>query len=105
MVTTPREQATRIAGAVRESLHPSQILLFGSAARGTATADSDLDFCLVFDTLPLRKIEILRQARRAALPVFRGAIDFVTYSTAEWHAYLNAQSSFETKLNREAVAL
>jgi len=105
MVTLTKELASQVANAVRGSLQPSQILLFGSVARGTSTSDSDLDFCLVFDTLPFRKIEILRQARRAALPVFRGAIDFVAYSTAEWQAYLNASSSFETTLNREAVAL
>ena len=59
----------------------------------------------MFDTLPLRKIEVLRQARRAALTVYRGAVDFVAYSSVEWQSYLDASSSFEINLKREAIAL
>ncbi len=105
MATPTSALARQVATAVRASLNPSQILLFGSVARGTPHGNSDLDYCLVFDTLPLRKIEVLRQARRAALTVYRGAVDFVAYSSVEWQSYLDASSSFETNLKREAIAL
>lgn len=39
-----------IASTIVNSVHPEQILLFGSYAKGTATNDSDLDLLVVMKT-------------------------------------------------------
>ncbi len=55
-----------------DDLHPQQIILFGSWARGTATRRSDLDLLIVCETKapPLERIgRVLRLLADAPLPV------------------------------------
>ncbi len=40
----------QIASEIAESLHPQQVLLFGSYAEGTATDDSDLDLLIIMQS-------------------------------------------------------
>lgn len=44
--------AREYANAVREIMEPSQVILYGSQARGTATPDSDIDIAVVVSELP-----------------------------------------------------
>lgn len=44
--------AKKYASAVREAVDASAIFLYGSCARGTATADSDIDIAVVMDEVP-----------------------------------------------------
>jgi hypothetical protein len=44
---TRDEAISSITGRLVEYYHPERIYLFGSAARGDAGPDSDLDFCVV----------------------------------------------------------
>ena len=49
-----REQVVKIASDyarhVREIINPSDIILFGSCAKGSVSANSDIDIAIVFDT-------------------------------------------------------
>lgn len=58
-----------------------QILLFGSRARGDATADSDFDFLVIEPTVTNRAAEMVR-LRRALRPL-RMAVDVLVYSRDE----------------------
>ena len=44
--------AKKYASAVREAVDASAIFLYGSCAKGTATADSDIDIAVVVDEVP-----------------------------------------------------
>jgi len=105
MSRNTREVANVVAKRLREEMNPSSILLFGSTARGANAEGSDLDLCLLFDTLPDRKLEIMRTARRISRSVYKGAMDIIAYSNEEWEAYIASGSSFELKLKREAISL
>jgi predicted nucleotidyltransferase len=100
-----RDKANSIASAIKVAMNPNSILLFGSAARGTDTSESDLDICLLFEHLPYRKLEILRNARKIARPIYQGPMDFIAYSQEEWLEYLAANASFEVQVQRDAIAL
>jgi predicted nucleotidyltransferase len=100
-----QEKAKLAAAEIKAGLNPERILLFGSAARGTETATSDIDLCLLFETLPARKLEVLRRARKLVRPVYKGAMDIVAYSKEEWLGYLAIGASFESKLEKEAIPL
>lgn len=63
-----------ILDAIAEAVDPERIILFGSAARGTMTADSDVDLLVVKRTDDLHG---LRTAVRAALAANRRPLDVV----------------------------
>ena len=77
MILTPSDLA-RVATELR-SLPTSEAYLFGSQARGAATADSDVDLAVVTADEPeqpdfqsrLRRAVEIRRRLRAVLPGFR----------------------------------
>lgn len=46
------DQAREIAAKVAAALDPMKVILFGSAARGEARQDSDIDLLVVMDHAP-----------------------------------------------------
>ncbi|MBY0504296.1 MAG: nucleotidyltransferase domain-containing protein [Bryobacteraceae bacterium] len=74
------QEATR---RLVESFKPSKLYLFGSAARGEAGPDSDLDFCMVVsDDAPP---EVFRAgASHAALSGMKTAIDVVPWRRTDF---------------------
>ncbi len=100
-----KAKVNSIAAAIKTDMNPSSILLFGSAARGSDTTESDLDICLLFENLPYRKLDILRNARKLARSIHQGPMDFVAYSQKEWLEYLAANASFEVQIQHDAIAL
>jgi len=67
--------------ALADGAHPQKIVLFGSYARGDATADSDLDLLVIEDEVPDRAGEMVR-LRRLLRPL-RIPADVLVYSADE----------------------
>lgn len=84
MSSTGRISDQAVAAAIRalaEGAHPQKIVLFGSYARGDATADSDLDLLVIEDEVPDRAREMVR-LRRLLRPL-RIPADVLVYSAEE----------------------
>lgn len=98
------EEMTR---AVVAAVHPEQVLVFGSHARGDATADSDVDLLVVekepFDLGRSRRHE-LRQIRRA-LSRFPVPKDVLVYSRDEVERWKTSQNHIIRKAFREGKVL
>lgn len=91
---------------IRAFLPSSTVLLYGSAARGTRDAESDLDV-LVLTEAPLTA-EVARAVTDAVydLELSRGAvISTLFYSVDEWNAPLVRGTPFRARLEAEAVLL
>ena len=89
-----REQVIRLCD-------PQKILLFGSQAKGTATAKSDIDLCVIASTKDKRSLLTdLYYHTESDLP-----IDFLLYTPEEWERSVEDSQSFAHKLNREGVVL
>jgi len=56
-----------MVGRIVEQFHPRRVVLFSSRARGTATADSDVDLLIVLDRVA--------DKRRAAIEIRRALSD------------------------------
>lgn len=92
-------------------LKPARIILFGSHAQGTASADSDIDLIVVLDkeescvgfrermtdTLAVRTLltDINRQV----------ALDVLVYRKKEWQALLDSRSSFSRDIQEKGITL
>ena len=103
--TANRELAVRGRYAIREQViqlcDPQKILLFGSQAKGTATAKSDIDLCIIASTNDKRSLLTdLYCDTESDTP-----IDFLLYTPEEWEHSVADSQSFARKLNREGVVL
>ena len=67
IATLDQTLLTQMVRAVVEAVEPSQVILFGSYARGTANAGSDIDFLIVED----EGFGVGRSRRKEAAKVWR----------------------------------
>jgi predicted nucleotidyltransferase len=70
--------------------NPLKIILFGSQAKGTATNKSDIDFCIVKDTVNKRELITDIYLNIESSKPF----DLLIYTESEWHSCVNDSSSF-----------
>lgn len=70
-----------IARQIVEKYHPEKIILFGSAARGGFTPDSDVDLLVIKKDVPRYGIDRMRELRR--LIKKKVAADFLVYRPEE----------------------
>ena len=93
--------------AVVETVSPEQVLVFGSHARGDATAESDVDL-LVVESQPFglgrsRRHEL--QRIRRALSRFPVPKDVLVYSRDEVERWKDSQNHIIRKAYREGKVL
>lgn len=73
----------------------------GSQAKGTATAKSDIDLCVIASTKDKRSLLTdLYCDTESDTP-----IDFLLYTPEEWEHSVADSQSFANKLNRDGVVL
>ncbi|HWC14125.1 MAG TPA: nucleotidyltransferase domain-containing protein [Actinomycetota bacterium] len=84
MDKTLRPQLPTIVDEVVEALvselAPEKVILFGSAARGELTGDSDLDFIVVVSELSKQREEVTRAYRALRTVRGRPPVDVLVYS-------------------------
>jgi predicted nucleotidyltransferase len=86
-------------------LKPAKVILFGSYAKGTATAESDIDLAVVLPGEIAKSTDAWMDFSRPAFKALRSlraqyAMDIIVYSTAEYsymkeirHAFLRELES------------
>lgn len=89
-----QEQITRLC-------NPQKILLFGSQGKGTATAKSNIDLCIIVSTKNKRVLltDLYCDTR------FDTPIDFLLYIPEEWDRCISNYQRFTHKLNGEEIIL
>lgn len=92
MINVTRETLTEMTNAIVEAVHPDQIILFGSHARGDARATSDVDFLVVeaepFTASRSRRKEMAKVSY--ALARYSVPIDILLYSREEFARWKNS---------------
>jgi len=83
----------------------SKIILFGSAARGEETRDSDIDLCVLTPITDRRPRDITVDLRMA-LPRGRTTpLDLITYTESYFERQSSRDRSFENIISKEGVVL
>jgi len=77
----------------------SEVILFGSYARGDAAAQSDLDFLVIEPQLPNRRAETVRL--RAALRPLRLPVDVLVVSRQAFDAWKDVPNNVINEAARE----
>ncbi|MGL4819509.1 MAG: nucleotidyltransferase domain-containing protein [Bacilli bacterium] len=93
-----------IVNAVLTQFDVYQIYLFGSYAKGTQTEESDLDLCIVVESTQ-RKIDLLKQVRRALYTVSSRPLDVLIYPSEEFEIRSNQTCTMEFQIVCEGVLL
>ena len=83
---------------------PERIYLFGSAARGSAGPDSDLDILLLIEH-PEEPLYRLSQRGYRALRGIRSAVDVVVWDRATFDSRVHLPASFPATVVREGRLL
>lgn len=81
------------------------IYVFGSRARGSDAADSDLDICVVFNTLDRRPIVVMRDLHSALSRILMMPVDVLVYEKQRFQERCDAGASFERTVVSEGVAV
>lgn len=95
-----RQMATRL----KSGIHAERVWLFGSQARGTAGADSDIDLLAVIPDSSVSRYQRAVAARRE-LSDFNVPMDIVVLTHDEWEKQMKAPSSLASTVAREGVVL
>lgn len=82
---------------------PNKIILFGSAAWGKTTPDSDIDFLVIKEDVPHFGIERMRQLDR--LINYKIAADFLVYKPSEYIERLSMGDPFIKTINSKGKVL
>lgn len=92
-----------IADQIVKKYSPEKIILFGSAARGEFTPDSDVDLLIVKKDTPLYGIDRMRELRK--LIKKRVAADFLVYRPEEIERRLQMGDPFIRAILTEGKVL
>ena len=96
------QEIERIAKQINDEVHPVALYLFGSYAKGQASADSDIDLCIVYSRResPIDLISI-----RLSLKALPYALDLVAFSEEEFAEQSHIWWSIPAQIKQEGVRL
>lgn len=98
-----QKEIESITQQILEKYKPEKVILFGSAARGKFSADSDADFLIIKKETPLYGADRIRELSRLIernIPV-----DFLIYRPEEFNQRLEMGDPFLKVILREGKVL
>lgn len=103
MSAVAEDIVAKVTSAIVETAHPLKVILFGSAARGEASAPADLDFLIVGE----EDFNAHRSRRRELGNIYRSLtdikipVDLLLYSQQEFDTWKNSINHVIARANRE----
>jgi len=95
------EEIKDVTRQIIERFNPTDIILFGSYAKGLVVKESDIDLCVIIEFGDKRKMvqEILLETESET------DLDIVVFLNEEWQKYKEDQSTFAGIIYRTGVSL
>ncbi|MHB9031313.1 MAG: nucleotidyltransferase domain-containing protein [Candidatus Latescibacterota bacterium] len=104
-IMNAREQIGLIPEYIAKRIAAKKIILFGSYAYGSPGADSDIDLCVITDLAGRRKIDIMREVRRAIASFITHPVDILVYEEDEFNERAALKNTMEHKIAEKGVKL
>ena len=102
MTTVTLKDIQKIVQQIVNHFHPQKVILFGSYAHGTPTADSDVDLLVVMET---EEPPLHAAARIAAAVDHPCALDILVRSSSDLEASLARKGVFATEVLTTGIVL
>lgn len=99
------EELRRIITPIAEKYKVPAVYLFGSYARGTATADSDIDLLVDTTGTALKSLLSLGALYNDLEAALNKRIDLITVSSLQQEAQMPSQEQFRNTVWNEKVSL
>lgn len=95
------QEIEKIKEQIINKYNPDDIILFGSCAKGRVSRNSDIDICLILDTVNKRQMvtDILTEIE------YDADLEVVVYTPREWQEYKGDKATFAGIINRTGVSL
>ena len=100
---TVREEIANITNQLIKKYAPQKIILFGSAASGELSEDSDIDFLIIKDSVPKYGIDRMRELDR--LIETQMPVDMLVYKPGEFEERLRLGDPFIKMILNEGKVL
>lgn len=98
-----QKEIENISSQIIAKYKPEKVILFGSAARGEAGPDSDIDFLIIKKETPYYGADRIRELSRM---IDRNVpVDFLVYRPEEWEQRLKMGDPFLKSILREGKVL
>jgi len=94
----------RLVHQIVNEFPAKEIFLFGSYAYGDPQNESDIDLCIITDQKG-KKIDLLKQIRRAIAPIVTKPVDLLVYNKNEFYEKAALNNTFEHKIKNEGIKL
>ncbi|QTL97803.1 nucleotidyltransferase domain-containing protein [Iocasia frigidifontis] len=88
---------------ISQEIAAEEIILFGSHAYGIPNEDSDIDLCILSKLNGKRKLDLMRKARKAIIPLTSRPVDLLVYDQNDFYDRANIASTLEFKIKNEGV--
>jgi predicted nucleotidyltransferase len=94
-----------IANSIQERYSDSQVILFGSYARGDYSKDSDLDICVLVPQITVNRNEMSVDVACSIRDDFPLPFDVLLYTFDEFDEYSQIKSRLQYKIKKEGRVL
>ena len=94
-----------VASRVRKYYPGAQVIIFGSAAEGRESEESDIDLCIIIEEPGERLRNISRRIRRELYPILKKPIDILIYDRDTFEDRASLSVTFEAEIMERGKAL
>ncbi len=95
---TEQLQISLLKEVIGEKFGAKQVILFGSQAYGEVKPESDIDLCVIANLKNKRKIDLMREIRRALMNKISMPLDILVYSEREFAERAKLKNTLEYKI-------
>ena len=100
-----QKQIKDIVDKIASSFPADEIILFGSYAYGIPDNSSDIDLCIITSENRKRKIEIIKEIRKAIVSIIYIPVDLLIYERQDFYERASLNTTLEFKIKNEGVKL